>query len=138
MIFGSVRMLREPTSDDGTITLVLVASLGLGTCQPVRQRCEHRDGGRVLPAREAGGRPPREPLGEPAARGDRPRRRSESSVHAAPTEIRDDVQLLADSYEQVANSNYASLASRAVKLQAAGQHLAKYTLDNCHFDINGS
>ncbi len=58
-------------------------------------------------------------------------------VHAAPAEIRDDVQLLADSYEQVANGDFAALASKAVKLQAAGQHVARYAQDNCHFDING-
>jgi len=123
--------------DVGTITLVLVASLGLGACHRsdngastatvagfcrlVKQedaRLANLSGSRQLVAQAA--------------------TEIRKLVHAAPAEIRDDVQLLADSYEQVANGDYASLASRAVKLQAAGQHLAKYALDNCHFDINGS
>lgn len=57
-------------------------------------------------------------------------------VNASPPEIRDDVQLLADGYDKAANGDFASLASKAVKIQAAGTHVAKYTQGNCGFDLH--
>ena len=57
-------------------------------------------------------------------------------VNASPPEIRDDVQLLADSYDKAANGDFAALASRATKLAAAGKNVAKYAQDNCGFDLN--
>jgi hypothetical protein len=54
---------------------------------------------------------------------------------AAPSEIRDDVQLLADGYTKAANGDFASLASKVTKFQAALKHVTKYTTDNCNFDL---
>jgi hypothetical protein len=119
-----------------TIVLVLVSGLGLGACsrsdngastatvagfcRVVKQegaRLANLSGSRELVAKAA--------------------TEIQKLVHASPPEIRDDVQLVADSYEKVANGDFAALASRAVKLQAAGEHLAKYAQDNCHIDIRG-
>ena len=62
----------------------------------------------------------------------------EKLVRASPAETRDDVQLLSEAYQKVANGDFASLASKATKLQAAGKHVAQYTQDNCDFDLNGN
>ncbi|MDQ1480386.1 MAG: hypothetical protein QOI44_1247 [Actinomycetota bacterium] len=54
---------------------------------------------------------------------------------AAPAEIHDDVELLADGYTKAANGDFASLASRVTKFEAALKHVTKYTTDNCNFDL---
>jgi hypothetical protein len=54
---------------------------------------------------------------------------------AAPREIRDDVQLLADGYTKAANGDFASLASQVTKFQGALERVTKYTTDNCNFDL---
>ena len=56
--------------------------------------------------------------------------------HAAPSEIEDDVKLLADGYRRAANGDFASLASKVAKIVAAAKHVATYTKDKCNFDIN--
>jgi hypothetical protein len=55
---------------------------------------------------------------------------------AAPSEIEDDVQLLADGYRRAANGDFASLASKVGRIVAAAKHVATYTKDKCNFDIN--
>jgi hypothetical protein len=54
---------------------------------------------------------------------------------AAPGEIRDDVQLLADGYTKAANGDFAALASKVTKIEAAIKHVTTYTTDNCNFDL---
>lgn len=55
---------------------------------------------------------------------------------AAPKEIRDDVQLLADGYQKAANGDFASLASKAAQFQAAVKHVTTYATDHCNFDVS--
>ena len=57
-------------------------------------------------------------------------------VDAAPDEIRDDVDLLADGYAKASNGEFLALASKMGQLEAAAKHLVKYTQDTCNFDLN--
>lgn len=57
-------------------------------------------------------------------------------ARAAPTEIRDDVELLADGYQKAANGDYASLASKAAQFQVAVKHVTTYATDRCNFDVS--
>jgi hypothetical protein len=69
------------------------------------------------------------------ARADRAATAVKKLSRAAPDEIRDDVELLADGYTKAANGDFASLASRVTKFEAALKHVTKYTTDNCNFDL---
>jgi hypothetical protein len=69
------------------------------------------------------------------ARADRSATAAKKLSRSAPDEIRDDVELLADGYTKAANGDFASLASRVTKFEAAIKHVAKYTTDNCNFDV---
>ena len=70
------------------------------------------------------------------ARVDRAATAVKKLTRAAPSEIRDDVQLLADGYTKAANGDFAALASKVAKFEAAIKHVTKYTTDNCNFDLS--
>jgi hypothetical protein len=57
-------------------------------------------------------------------------------AETAPSEIRDDVDLLADGYQKAADGDFVGLASRMGSLEAAVRRVLNYTRDTCDFDLN--
>jgi hypothetical protein len=126
-----VKTLRIGT----TIGLVLALGLGLGACRRSDNGASTATvAGFCRVVKQAGAR--LAGLSGSRERVARAATEVRKLAGAAPADIRDDVQLLADSYDKAAAGDYAALASKAVKLVAAGKHVAKYTQDNCGIDLN--
>jgi hypothetical protein len=58
-----------------------------------------------------------------------------SLVGKAPSDIKPDVQTLADAFSQLAKGNTAAVQANATKLNAAADHLKTYAKDKCNVTL---